>query len=292
MLTYNLDIEERSVWLRTTPGAAALAQPYYCTEAGLFWGRQRFATVRSNKDSYLFFYTLSGAGLIEQGGSRIELRPGQALLLNCRTPQSYCTAPGAGHWHHYWVHFDGPGVQAMEPLLIPAGRLEPAKQPLGRTQDVLRDILAQLPQETTESVVEIGLRIHQLLVGMLTAQRAEQQLSANSNQMLVRRMVEYLREHYGEDLSLDEMAAMLPISKTYFLRLFQRVMGTTPYNFLVCHRITQAKELLVLTDLPVGEVSRRVGFNSESNFSTRFAAMTGQSPSQYRKSALKQTAEP
>ena len=36
MLTYNMDVEERSTWLRATPGAAALAQPFYCTEAGNF----------------------------------------------------------------------------------------------------------------------------------------------------------------------------------------------------------------------------------------------------------------
>ena len=35
MLTYNMDVEERSTWLRATPGAAALAQPFYCTEAGI-----------------------------------------------------------------------------------------------------------------------------------------------------------------------------------------------------------------------------------------------------------------
>ena len=33
MLTYNMDVEERSTWLRATPGAAAQAQPFYCTEA-------------------------------------------------------------------------------------------------------------------------------------------------------------------------------------------------------------------------------------------------------------------
>ena len=47
------------------------------------------------------------------------LGTGQALLLNCRTPQSYCTAPGQSCWHHYWVHLDGAGVAAMEPLLLP-----------------------------------------------------------------------------------------------------------------------------------------------------------------------------
>ena len=65
------------------------------------------------------FYTLRGAGLIEQGESHVVLSTGQALLLNCRTPQSYCTAPGQSCWHHYWVHLDGAGVATMEPLLPP-----------------------------------------------------------------------------------------------------------------------------------------------------------------------------
>ena len=95
MLTYNMDVEERSTWLRATPGAAALAQPFYCTEAGNFYGRAHFATARTDKESYLLFYTLSGSGLIEQNDQRVELPAGSALLLNCRTPQSllYCTAP-------------------------------------------------------------------------------------------------------------------------------------------------------------------------------------------------------
>jgi len=79
MLTYNMDVEERSTWLRATPGAAALAQPFYCTEAGNFYGRAHFATARTDKESYLLFYTLSGSGLIEQNDQRVELPAGSAL---------------------------------------------------------------------------------------------------------------------------------------------------------------------------------------------------------------------
>ena len=49
----------------------------------------------------------------------------------------------------------------------------------------------------------------------------------------------------------------------------------------------RAKELLVLTDFSVCEIAHQVGFGDESNFSTRFTAMVGQSPQQYRKSAMK-----
>lgn len=95
MLTYNMDVTPESVWKRTTPSEAELAQSYYCTEAGVFYAQQHFSTARTDKESYLLFYTLRGAGLIEQGESHVVLSTGQALLLNCRTPQSllYCTAP-------------------------------------------------------------------------------------------------------------------------------------------------------------------------------------------------------
>ena len=81
MLTYNMDVTPESLWKRTTPSEAELTQPYYCTEAGVFYAQQHFSTARTDKESYLLFYTLRGAGLIEQGESHVELRTGQALLL-------------------------------------------------------------------------------------------------------------------------------------------------------------------------------------------------------------------
>ena len=69
MLTYNMDVTPESLWKRTTPSEAELTQPYYCTEAGVFYAQQHFSTARTDKESYLLFYTLRGAGLIEQGES-------------------------------------------------------------------------------------------------------------------------------------------------------------------------------------------------------------------------------
>ena len=110
MLTYTMDVLPESIWLRTTPGASAMGQPYVCTEAGQYLAQGHFSTARTHKESYLLFYTLRGAGLIEQGDDRVLLRAGQALLMDCRKPQRYATAPGQHCWHHDWVHLDGAGV--------------------------------------------------------------------------------------------------------------------------------------------------------------------------------------
>ena len=284
MLTYNMDVEERSLWLRATPGAAVLAQPFYCTEAGHFYGRSRFATARTDKESYLLFYTVAGAGLIEQGVQQVELPAGSALLLNCRTPQSYCTAPGQQRWQHTGVHLDGAGVANLAETLLPQNRLTPVRVSAWEMQPLFDTIFAEWDRGTVAAQIETGLTLHRMLA--LMAARLLAGDASRSNRALIEQATGYIRAHYAEPLSLDALLAQTPVSKSWFLRLFRQYTGTTPYNFLLSTRITRAKELLVLTDFAVSEVAHQVGFGDESNFSTRFTAMVGQSPQQYRKSAM------
>lgn len=284
MLTYNMDVEERSLWLRATPGAAVLAQPFYCTEAGHFYGRGRFATARTDKESYILFYTVAGAGLIEQDAQQVELPAGSALLLNCRTPQSYCTAPRQESWQHYWVHLDGAGVANMAETLLPQNRLTPVRVSGWEMQPLFESIFAEWDRGTVAAQIETGLTLHRMLA--LMAARLLAGDASRSNRALIEQATGYIRAHYAEPLSLDALLAQTPVSKSWFLRLFRQYTGTTPYNFLLSTRITRAKELLVLTDFAVSEIAHQVGFGDESNFSTRFTAMVGQSPQQYRKSAM------
>lgn len=285
MLTYNMDVTPESIWKRTTLSEAKRAQPYSCTEAGLFYAQQRFSTARTDKESYILFYTLRGAGLIEQDGNHVVLETGQALLLNCRTAQSYCTAPGQSCWHHYWVHLDGAGVAAMEPLLLPDKKLTPVQLTGVRMQELFELVLEQMELGTVDSMVQTGLALHEMLA--LCAQSLFAQAEMTTNRQLILQAAETLRKNYRQELSLADLLSSAHMSKSYFLRLFRRYMGTTPYNYLVNFRITQAKELLVLTDHSISEIAQEAGFGDASNFSTRFAKATGQSPMQYRKSTLK-----
>ena len=138
---------------------------------------------------------------------------------------------------------------------------------------------------TVDSMVTTGLALHEMLA--LCAQSILAEAETTSARQVILQAAETLRKNYQKELSLADLLADAHMSKSYFLRLFRRYMGTTPYNYLVNFRITQAKELLVLTDHSVGEIAQKVGFGDASNFSTRFAKATGQSPLQYRKSALK-----
>ena len=207
MLTYNMDVEERSLWLRATPGAAVLAQPFYCTEAGHFYGRSRFATARTDKESYILFYTVAGAGLIEQDAQQVELPAGSALLLNCRTPQSYCTAPGQESWQHYWVHLDGAGVANMAETLLPQNRLTPVRVSGWEMQPLFESIFAEWDRGTVAAQIETGLTLHRMLA--LLAARLLAGDASRSNRALIEQATGYIRAHYAEPLSLDALLAYM-----------------------------------------------------------------------------------
>ncbi len=133
MLAYNLDLESRSTWLRSTPGELERAQPFFCSEQGEFFAHGSFFTDRSEKDSYELFYTLEGCGSIEQGGGRAALKRGMALLIDCRSPQRYHTASGEERWYHLWAHIDGAGVRELaRPLGIGALHPVPLAESIAR----------------------------------------------------------------------------------------------------------------------------------------------------------------
>mgnify|MGYP000820980208 CR=1 FL=1 len=176
-------------------------------------------------------------------------------------------------------------VKKFEPLLLVGKKLTPVQLTGVKMQEYFETLLAQMERSTVDSMVTMGLALHEMLA--LCAQNILAQAEATSTRQVILQAVETIRKHYQQELCLADLLAEAHMSKSYFLRLFRRYMGTTPYNYLVNFRITQAKELLVLTDHSVGEIAQKVGFGDASNFSTRFAKATGQSPLQYRKRALK-----
>ena len=86
MLTYNMDVTPESIWKRTTLSEAERAQPYSCTEAGLFYAQQRFSTARTDKESYILFYT-----------SGVPVSSSRMGTMSCWRPGRHCCSTAARH---------------------------------------------------------------------------------------------------------------------------------------------------------------------------------------------------
>lgn len=95
----------------------------------------------------------------------------------------------------------------------------------------------------------------------------------------VRMAREYLDAHYGADVSLSELAALVRLSPFYFARAFQKDVGLPPHAYLETVRITRARELL-LRGVPITDVAAAVGYGDQSHFTHRFKRLLGTTPGQ------------
>lgn len=99
----------------------------------------------------------------------------------------------------------------------------------------------------------------------------------------VRRAVAYLRANFTDNnISLDLVARSVHLSRFHLSRTFREQTGHRFIDYLTTLRMAEARSLLSLTDLPVTEICRRVGYHESSHFQRTFKSSFGMSPSEYR----------
>ncbi|RRJ65108.1 helix-turn-helix domain-containing protein [Paenibacillus oralis] len=96
-------------------------------------------------------------------------------------------------------------------------------------------------------------------------------------------MIDYIHKHYAEDLTLEQLASQLYISKNYLNQLFKKVTGETFTNYVIRVRIERAKALLLEGNHLIYEVSEMVGYQNVPYFSTLFKKYCSVSPSEMMK---------
>lgn len=98
----------------------------------------------------------------------------------------------------------------------------------------------------------------------------------------LRRVIDYIEAHLGEDLSITRLADLCERSLHHFSEAFRQSTGTSPHRFVLIRRIERAKILLLTTPLPIAQVALEVGFASQSHFGFAFRQTTGITPQRFR----------
>ena len=99
---------------------------------------------------------------------------------------------------------------------------------------------------------------------------------------VIRPAVEYIAEHFREEVTLETLADLCHVSVTHLIRCFARYIGFRPHDYLQEQRLRQAKVLLTGSALSIEQIAEQSGFNSASHFSRVFRSREKMTPSKFR----------
>lgn len=119
---------------------------------------------------------------------------------------------------------------------------------------------------------------HEPALRELAAARAEHSPRHDALQ----RVMQHVRDHLHEDLTLPDAAAVAMLTPTYLAHLLRQQTGRTFTHLVTERRVERAKVLLVTSNERVRDIATRCGFHDEAYFTRRFRQWTGVTPRQYR----------
>jgi AraC family transcriptional regulator len=161
-----------------------------------------------------------------------------------------------------------------------------------RLDGFLAEFVSELTDERPGKEIVMHALVEQLLVHVLrnyAQPRRSEQLELSRAGLVdrrIRRSVELMHTQLDQDLTLRALAAASYLSPFHFARLFKKLTGATPHNYLAGIRAARAQLLLAETELSVTEVGARVGYLSASHFTKAFRLATGTTPREFRKALI------
>lgn len=240
-----------------------------------------------------FIYVLHGAIQIQTLDETVPIRAGEAVFINQNVVHGVSRL-GDCHYNSflfppYFLEFypGSPARAFVEPV---TANEQLALIPIAPSVDWQRELLAGLRQlaelETSKTPFypyEVLVRLSSIWLILRRNLAIPPKRKESVVSLRMQKVLRYVEEHYGENLSLEVLAKSADISPSECLRCFRLSLGTTPYQYLTEFRLSKAAQLLTSTSDPVGDIAASVGFHQPSHFGKRFKEHTGYSPREYRK---------
>ena len=107
-------------------------------------------------------------------------------------------------------------------------------------------------------------------------------LKGESESRRIRKVKDYISEHYSEELRLDDLAAMVGMSPSAFSRFFKQHSSRNLQDYIIDVRLGRAARMLVDTTTGISEICYACGFNNLSNFNRAFKNRRGYTPRDFR----------
>jgi AraC-like DNA-binding protein len=119
------------------------------------------------------------------------------------------------------------------------------------------------------------------LLGLLAREIGEEQFSSIKLR-LVKEVQEYIWNHYREPVKIENLSKVIDRAPNYVTQTFKQITGVTPIAYLHQVRIQHAKDLIVHSQLSIGQIADYLGYSDQAYFNRMFRRLMGQPPSHLR----------
>ena len=107
-----------------------------------------------------------------------------------------------------------------------------------------------------------------------------------TNKLHLKNVLTYMKEHFNEKTTLEQLSSLAGYTPTYFQQLFVKTMHVSPQKYLEELRINHAKYLLSQDEQSISDIAYACGFSSQSYFSAVFKKYTLVTPYEFRQNAI------
>lgn len=278
---YTEEWSKDSIRLFCTPSSFAKSTYFYVQECGHFKTNDYYYTERQNLNSYLLLYTLAGKGVLDYYGNTYHLKQGDCFYINCMEKNRYYTAKG-NHWEFLWIHFDGPVALGYYEQFV-QNEFNIVHE---HDESTIMNLFHQILTLNQRKTLHMEILSSHILVSILT-ELVVRSMANNTNYTFlpssIKQVMKDIDRNFKSELTLDSLAGKHGMSKFHLARKFKEHVGITVNEYIICARISCAKELLKYTHLPIGEIANVVGIHDTSHFINLFKARESMTPSAYRK---------
>lgn len=243
-------------------------------------GRWRVEAMRSLKEPMLLWFT-RGQGRITVGGVTRGYGPHNAIFLPAGVMHGFEVG---SHVFGTAVHFgrDSGLPLPTEPLHLRIRDQQPQAELTGILDNIQRELDAKRPGFDRAAHHHLGL-LGVWLDRQIAA--AEAKPGPDAATRLVTRFTALVEREFRSGLGVADYAAALGVTPTHLTRVCRQSCGRSAHAIVQDRVLFEARRLLVETEMPVGEVSRQLGFTSAAYFTRAFQHAVGKTPSAFRKAA-------
>lgn len=277
MLSQEKYVKKNSEYFVYTPSVLAKELFFYPLVLGHFYYEKDYFLHRSSYDSFLVMYVREGSCTVGANDQIVTAKKGDVVCLDCYQPHAYYTNEG---WEALWLHFGGAlGAQYMEYLIRKRGYVIPLND-CTQFEYTFFGLLQPFQKGIASREAVMSLKITEILTEMILS--AESVQEAGKCFGIVEQSISYIQEHINSQITLQELADNVNLSKFYYGRQFKNETGFTPYEYTIIARINHAKYLLNSTSASVKEICFMCGFTSESAFCKTFKKWERKTPMEFR----------